>query len=100
MGALDDYGITEHTPYSSPHRAPVNIPRHSYPDSGTHSVALSFTHSDIFSLGSVEIRVLAGFTNGLSVVCDVLIAAGLCYYLNSGKSGFAKYVPIVAVTRI
>ncbi|KAI0767699.1 hypothetical protein C8Q74DRAFT_1370431 [Fomes fomentarius] len=49
-----------------------------------------FTDRSIFSIGSLAIRVLAGFTNGLSVVCDLTIATGLCYYLRSGKSGFTR----------
>ncbi|KAI0708465.1 hypothetical protein C8Q76DRAFT_744516 [Earliella scabrosa] len=49
-----------------------------------------FVDTSIFSIGSLQIRILAGFANGLSVICDVLIAAGLCYYLSSGKSGFTR----------
>ncbi|KAI0708466.1 hypothetical protein C8Q76DRAFT_117589 [Earliella scabrosa] len=49
-----------------------------------------FIDQDIFSLGSDVIRALAGFTNGLSVFCDTLIAVSLCYYLRSGKSGFRR----------
>ncbi|KAI0767689.1 hypothetical protein C8Q74DRAFT_971679 [Fomes fomentarius] len=49
-----------------------------------------FTHTDIFSLGSIEIRILAGFANGLSAICDIVVAAGLCIYLRAGKSGFSR----------
>ena len=33
---------------------------------------------------------MAGFANGLSVICDVAIALGLCYYFQTGKSGFSS----------
>ncbi|KAI0767698.1 hypothetical protein C8Q74DRAFT_1370430 [Fomes fomentarius] len=49
-----------------------------------------FTNRTIWSLGSFEVRVLSGLTNGLSVLCDILIAAGLCYYLRSSKSAFKR----------
>ncbi len=48
-----------------------------------------FSNKNIFSIGDLEVRILAGFANGLSVICDVTIAAGLCYYFQAGKSGFS-----------
>ena len=52
----------------------------------------------IFSLGSLEIRILAGFANGLSVICDLVIAASLYIYLNSKRTGFRRYVYAIAFT--
>ncbi|KAI1789991.1 hypothetical protein LXA43DRAFT_1062490 [Ganoderma leucocontextum] len=46
------------------------------------------THGDIFYLGSLETRILAGFANGLSVICDIVIAAALSYYLHHKRTGF------------
>ncbi|KAI1783577.1 hypothetical protein LXA43DRAFT_1131211 [Ganoderma leucocontextum] len=54
-----------------------------------------YTNNNVLSLGSVEIRVLAGFANGLSVICDVLIAAALTYYLNSKRTGFKRTNSII-----
>ncbi|PIL34942.1 hypothetical protein GSI_02729 [Ganoderma sinense ZZ0214-1] len=48
------------------------------------------THSDIYYLGSLETRILAGFANGLSVICDIVIAAALTYYLHYKRTGFKK----------
>ncbi|KAM5541170.1 hypothetical protein V8D89_005099 [Ganoderma adspersum] len=57
--------------------------------------AYMYAHREIADLGSVEIRILAGFTSGLSVVCDILIVAGLCYYLNSKRTGFKRTDSII-----
>ena len=46
--------------------------------------------TDIFSLGSTETRILVGFANGLSVLCDITIVGALCYYLNSKRTGFRR----------
>ena len=51
-----------------------------------------YTDRDIFSLGSLKIRILTGFANGLSVICDILITVALCYFLNSKRTGFRRYV--------
>ena len=53
---------------------------------------LSYTDNNVFSFGSVAIRVLMGIANGLSAVCDVVIVAALCYYLHSKRTGFRRYV--------
>ncbi|PIL34895.1 hypothetical protein GSI_02682 [Ganoderma sinense ZZ0214-1] len=42
----------------------------------------------ITTLHSPEMRMLWGVSSGLSVVCDILIVAGLCYYLHSKRTGF------------
>ncbi|KAI0767693.1 hypothetical protein C8Q74DRAFT_1370425 [Fomes fomentarius] len=49
-----------------------------------------FTHPEFSYLGSLDIRILAGFTNSLSAICDVVVAVGLCVYLRAGKSGFSR----------
>ncbi|KAI0771273.1 hypothetical protein BD413DRAFT_552413, partial [Trametes elegans] len=51
--------------------------------------------TSLFSLGSVSIRVLSGLSSGASSVCDVIIAAGLCYYLQTSRSGFKQTDHIV-----
>ena len=53
---------------------------------------ISHAHSDIYYLGSLETRILAGFANGLSVVCDIVIAASLTYYLHYKRTGFKRHV--------
>ncbi|KAM5535802.1 hypothetical protein V8D89_010525 [Ganoderma adspersum] len=54
-----------------------------------------WTNTYIFSLGSLEIRILAGFANGLSVICDLVIAASLYVYLNSKRTGFRRTDSII-----
>ncbi|KAM5535801.1 hypothetical protein V8D89_010524 [Ganoderma adspersum] len=54
-----------------------------------------YTKNNIGSFGSLETRILAGFANGLSVICDVFIAAALTYYLNSKKTGFERTNSII-----
>ncbi|KAI1783575.1 hypothetical protein LXA43DRAFT_321838 [Ganoderma leucocontextum] len=54
-----------------------------------------YTHTDNLFLGSVEIRILSGLANGLSIICDVLIAASLSYYLHSKKTGFKRTDSII-----
>ncbi|KAI1784929.1 hypothetical protein LXA43DRAFT_1040218 [Ganoderma leucocontextum] len=44
--------------------------------------------NSLFNLGLLKVRVIASLANGLSAICDILIAAGLCYYLHIGRSGF------------
>ena len=53
---------------------------------------ISHAHSDIYYPGSLETRILAGFANGLSVVCDIVIAGSLTYYLHYKRTGFKRYV--------
>ncbi|KAI0708473.1 hypothetical protein C8Q76DRAFT_799731 [Earliella scabrosa] len=48
------------------------------------------TNPDPFSLGTVPVLIMSGFADGLSAICDLLIAGSLCYYLRAGKSGFVK----------
>lgn len=55
----------------------------------------SFVNKDIFTLGSDYIRILSGFANGLAAVCDILIAAGLCWYLQTGRTGYKRTDNIV-----
>ena len=58
-----------------------------------HRVSLvRYTDRDTFSFGTLMIRMLAGFANGLSAVCDMLITVALCYYLHSKRTGFRKNV--------
>lgn len=60
---------------------------------GSHRpTSIRQAHSDLYYLGSLETRVLAGFANGLSVVCDIVIAASLTYYLHYKRTGFRRYV--------
>ncbi|KAM5536906.1 hypothetical protein V8D89_009453 [Ganoderma adspersum] len=54
-----------------------------------------YTNNGIESIGSLEIRILAGFANGLSVICDIVIAAALTYYLNSRRTGFERTNSII-----
>ena len=35
-------------------------------------------------------RIIAGIDNGMSVLCDVVIMASLCYYLHSRRTGFRR----------
>ncbi|KAM5541163.1 hypothetical protein V8D89_005092 [Ganoderma adspersum] len=42
----------------------------------------------ITALSSFRMRTLWGLTSGLSMLCDILIVAGLCYYLHSKRTGF------------
>ena len=42
-------------------------------------------------LSSPEIQILGGIASSLSVICDIIIVAGLCYYLNSKRTGFKRY---------
>ena len=52
----------------------------------------SFTHTQVLALDSPVIRVPTGFAGIMSAICDIAIVIALCYYLQSGRSGFAKYV--------
>ncbi|PIL28850.1 hypothetical protein GSI_08896 [Ganoderma sinense ZZ0214-1] len=49
-----------------------------------------YTDSDIYSIGSLEIRILTGIAAGTSTVCDVAIVVALCYYLRSRRTGFPR----------
>lgn len=51
---------------------------------------LSFQDNTIMFFDSFEVRILSGFWLGWSVICDVLIAAALSYYLHSKKTGFKR----------
>ncbi|KAM5546245.1 hypothetical protein V8D89_000371 [Ganoderma adspersum] len=44
--------------------------------------------NSLFNLGLLRVRVVASLANGLSAICDILIASGLCWYLHLGRSGF------------
>ena len=50
----------------------------------------SYTDPDVLSLASQQMLWLVGTAHGLSVLCDVLITAGLSYYLNSKRTGFKR----------
>ncbi|KAM5546002.1 hypothetical protein V8D89_000128 [Ganoderma adspersum] len=54
-----------------------------------------FANKDIFTLGSDYIRILSGFANGLAAVCNIVIAAGLCWYLQTGRTGYKRTDNIV-----
>ncbi|PIL28936.1 hypothetical protein GSI_08983 [Ganoderma sinense ZZ0214-1] len=54
-----------------------------------------FVNKEIFTLGSDYIRILSGFANGLAAVCDIVIAAGLCWYLQTGRTGYKRTDNIV-----
>ena len=41
-------------------------------------------------MATVKMRLLTGFTNGTSVICDVIIMVSLCYYLHCGRTGFKR----------
>ncbi len=51
----------------------------------------SCTDRYIFSLTSTEALILAGVSDGLSVLCDILIVPALSYYLYSKRTGFKRY---------
>ncbi|PIL35021.1 hypothetical protein GSI_02808 [Ganoderma sinense ZZ0214-1] len=54
-----------------------------------------YIHPDSLFVSTIETRVLSGFANGLSVVCDVLIAVTLSYYLRSKRTGFKRTDSII-----
>ena len=49
-----------------------------------------FIDRSAFSFSGIYILVLAGITNGLSFICDIVIAVGMCWYLQSSRSGFKR----------
>ena len=52
----------------------------------------SYQDNSITFFGSFEVRMLSGLSLGLSVICDVLIAAALSYYLHSKRTGFKRSI--------
>ncbi|KAL1948174.1 hypothetical protein VTO73DRAFT_12249 [Trametes versicolor] len=58
--------------------------------SGLAIMADEFINPDVSDLATVRTRVLAGVCSGCSSLCDILIAGGLCYYLQTGRSGLKK----------
>ncbi|KAI1789961.1 hypothetical protein LXA43DRAFT_1018729 [Ganoderma leucocontextum] len=54
-----------------------------------------YTNSYIFSIATVKMRLLTGIVNGLSVMCDIVIMASLCYYLRSRRTGFRRSDSII-----
>ncbi|KAI1782098.1 hypothetical protein LXA43DRAFT_1069331 [Ganoderma leucocontextum] len=64
---------------------------HDFADSHCFRSRDGYTDNDTFSFGSLKIRMLAGFANGLSAICDILITISLCYYLHSKRTGFKRY---------
>ncbi|PIL35023.1 hypothetical protein GSI_02810 [Ganoderma sinense ZZ0214-1] len=54
-----------------------------------------YTDNNVFSFGSLEIRMLMGFANGLSALCDVVIVVALCCYLHSKRTGFKRTDSII-----
>ncbi|PIL34890.1 hypothetical protein GSI_02677 [Ganoderma sinense ZZ0214-1] len=54
-----------------------------------------YYHREIAALSSLEIRILGGIESGMSVICDVAIVIGLCYYLNSKRTGFKRTDSII-----
>ncbi|KAI0708471.1 hypothetical protein C8Q76DRAFT_799729 [Earliella scabrosa] len=57
---------------------------------GQYLTAHMIMDTSPYSFGTVNVRTVTAFTDGLSAVCDILIAVGLCYYLRSGRSGFVR----------
>ena len=57
----------------------------------------SLDANSLFNLGLLRVRVVASLANGLSAICDILIASGLCWYLHIGRSGFKQCVVAVRV---
>ncbi|KAH9846747.1 hypothetical protein C2E23DRAFT_851778 [Lenzites betulinus] len=57
---------------------------------GEAITARLYIDPSVFSLGSTVTRVLSGVSNGFSAACDALIAFGLCFYLENGRSGLQK----------
>ncbi|KAM5536908.1 hypothetical protein V8D89_009455 [Ganoderma adspersum] len=54
-----------------------------------------YMHSDSLFVSSLETRILSGFANGFSVICDLLIAMSLSYYLRSKRTGFKRTDSII-----
>ncbi|PIL34891.1 hypothetical protein GSI_02678 [Ganoderma sinense ZZ0214-1] len=54
-----------------------------------------YTDSYIFSLATVNMRIIAGIDNGTSVICDIVIMVSLCYYLHSRRTGFRRTDSII-----
>ena len=52
---------------------------------------ISYTDPYILSVATVEMRVLTGINNGMNMICDSIIMASLCYYLNFKRTGFRRY---------
>ncbi|KAI0752498.1 hypothetical protein C8Q80DRAFT_1267045 [Daedaleopsis nitida] len=59
---------------------------------GTGLVIMGYllTHTQVLALDSPVIRIPTGFAGIMSAICDIAIVIALCYYLQSGRSGFAK----------
>ena len=53
---------------------------------------ISLNVNSLFDLGSLRVRIVAGLGNGLSALCDILIALGLCFHLHTSRSGFKTCV--------
>ncbi|KAI0649631.1 hypothetical protein C8Q79DRAFT_335435 [Trametes meyenii] len=47
----------------------------------------TFTHHEWATLGTLKNRITLGLYSGASSLCDALIAAGLCYYLQTSRTG-------------
>ncbi|KAM5541171.1 hypothetical protein V8D89_005100 [Ganoderma adspersum] len=54
-----------------------------------------YYNREIAVLSSPEIQILGGIASSLSVICDIIIVAGLCYYLNSKRTGFKRTDSII-----
>lgn len=68
-------------------------------NSNAYSV-LRFIHPDVSYFATVRTRILAGIC-GSSSLCDILIAGGLCYYLETGRSGMKKSVfPLSSASKL
>lgn len=42
------------------------------------------------SFSGLELQIVVGIANGLSVICDVVIVVALCYYLESKRTGLGR----------
>ncbi|KAI0677751.1 hypothetical protein C8Q78DRAFT_1074428 [Trametes maxima] len=54
---------------------------------GLETTAHLFIVKAASSLGSREVLIIGGLVQGFAALCDILITTGLCYYLQTGRSG-------------
>ncbi|KAI1793342.1 hypothetical protein LXA43DRAFT_1092886 [Ganoderma leucocontextum] len=62
---------------------------------GLWTAAFFLDASSLFHLATTKVRIIASLANGLSAICDILIALGLCYYLHISRSGFKNSDSII-----
>lgn len=66
-----------------------------FPGFGTDIAVYNYRNPDFSSFASLDLRCLVGVANGLSVLCDVIIAVALSYYLHSKRTGFKRTDSII-----